>query len=187
MKKIIYILLILSITLITLNAQYKKGYSLLEMPQRLQDWYKYDYQSFLLGENYYAVLKPEPNDKKSIGVLCLIDFLKDGEYKNVAQKENKPAAKQIKESVRIRQLEMKVTPNPISTDINVSLYMPEAGNVKLEVFNMLGKKALELSDNQYLEAGDHKLSFNRGSIPTGAYYLKLYANNEQSVQMIVFE
>ena len=67
--------------------------------------------------------------------------------------------------------------------------MPEAGNVKLDIFNMLGQKiksvtnaALDAGYHQYIWSG--KNDFGR-DVASGIYFYRLQTDNFQSVKKML--
>jgi hypothetical protein len=56
-------------------------------------------------------------------------------------------------------------PNPFSTNTQIPFYLPEAGQVRLSVFNELGN--LMLSHQQYFESGPNAFELNAANIPLG--------------------
>jgi hypothetical protein len=54
----------------------------------------------------------------------------------------------------------------------------KTGFVKIEIFNMLGKKVSALI-NENLSSGSYSVNFDASSLATGAYIYRLSVNNEQ--------
>ncbi len=50
--------------------------------------------------------------------------------------------------------------------------MPEAGNVSLKVYNLLGQQVRSLV-NGVMEAGTHTINFNASGLNSGLYFYKL--------------
>ncbi len=63
-------------------------------------------------------------------------------------------------------------PNPFNPNTNISFSIPKAQNVKLEIYNSLGQKVLELL-NQEMNAGLHKLNFDGSNLSSGIYFYTL--------------
>lgn len=68
-------------------------------------------------------------------------------------------------------------PNPFNPSTNISFTIPEAGNVKIEVFNSLGQ-LVELLKNDLYIAGEHTISFNAQHFGSGVYFYKISYNNK---------
>jgi M6 family metalloprotease-like protein len=63
-------------------------------------------------------------------------------------------------------------PNPFNSLTTVSYTLPAAGQVSLEVFNIIGQKVLE--DNRgFKNAGSHSLVFDAESLSTGIYLYRI--------------
>jgi hypothetical protein len=72
-------------------------------------------------------------------------------------------------------------PNPFNPSTQIRFAIPEAGRVKLEIYNLLGQKIAELL-NEDLSAGYHTVDFSTGSfgnadnLSSGVYIYTLNAN-----------
>lgn len=67
-------------------------------------------------------------------------------------------------------------PNPFNPTTSISFSLPEASNVKLEVFNINGQVVTTLADGQF-EAGVHQLTWDGRETASGMYFYKLTTNN----------
>jgi len=65
-------------------------------------------------------------------------------------------------------------PNPFNPTTEIQFSLPEACNVRLEVFNMLGQRVQTLV-NDRLEVGYHTYSWNAGNFASGIYFTRLRA------------
>ncbi|UCE24341.1 MAG: T9SS type A sorting domain-containing protein [Candidatus Zixiibacteriota bacterium] len=72
------------------------------------------------------------------------------------------------------QMMVAVSPNPFNPSANISFNLPNAGQVKLEVYNIKGQKVSTLV-NQYLSAGDHTYSWDGSRFASGVYLYRLEA------------
>jgi hypothetical protein len=63
-------------------------------------------------------------------------------------------------------------PNPFNPVTTISYSLPESGNVKLAVYNLLGEQVAELV-NGFKEAGIHKINFNAENFNSGIYLYML--------------
>lgn len=66
-------------------------------------------------------------------------------------------------------------PNPFNPSTQLSFSLPEKAHVSLAIYNSLGKLVSQLTDQVY-EAGNHSLSWNAGSFPSGIYFCVMKAN-----------
>jgi len=62
--------------------------------------------------------------------------------------------------------------------------LPEAANVRMEIYNLTGQKIKTLRDNYYT-AGSYTLTWNGGDykdsrVPNGMYVKKIYAQGQNS-------
>jgi len=63
-------------------------------------------------------------------------------------------------------------PNPFNPSTNIKFNVPKAGNVKLEVFDMLGNSVAMLVNN-YMQPGSYSTDFNASSVASGVYFYKM--------------
>ncbi|MBD3232470.1 MAG: T9SS type A sorting domain-containing protein, partial [candidate division Zixibacteria bacterium] len=68
-------------------------------------------------------------------------------------------------------------PNPFNASTNINFSLPEAGNVSLEVYNLMGQKIATLV-NGYKEAGQHTVNWDASSYSSGVYFYKLDAGEK---------
>ena len=67
-------------------------------------------------------------------------------------------------------------PNPFNPSTNIKFGLPEAGNVQLEVYNMLGQKVAELVNGRK-NAGWHTISFDASQLASGIYIYRITSGN----------
>ena len=67
-------------------------------------------------------------------------------------------------------------PNPFNPTTTIKFSLPQSGNVKLTVYNLLGEQVAELV-NEFREAGVHTINFNASDFNSGVFIYKLEANS----------
>ncbi len=75
-------------------------------------------------------------------------------------------------------------PNPFNPVTKIKYGMPKNGNVKLTVYDELGKEVDVLVDN-YKEANTYEAEFNATNLPSGVYYYKLEADGFSDTKKMV--
>jgi len=75
-------------------------------------------------------------------------------------------------------------PNPFNPTTTIQFSLPESGNVKLTVYNILGEQVAELV-NENKEAGVHTINFNASELNSGLYIYKLTAGNFSDVKKLM--
>ncbi len=63
-------------------------------------------------------------------------------------------------------------PNPFSDSTTLAFTLPHPGNVRLDVFDVLGRRVLVLAD-AFLPAGAHTLPLDGAALPSGSYLCRL--------------
>ncbi len=71
-------------------------------------------------------------------------------------------------------LDASAYPNPFNPTTTLRFSLPEAADVRLEVFNLLGQRVATLVDER-LAAGDHTAPFDASHLPSGTYLYRLQA------------
>ena len=66
-------------------------------------------------------------------------------------------------------------PNPFNPATKINFSLPEPGNVKLTVYNLLGQEVKVLV-NGFTEAGTHTIDFAANNLSSGIYLYKIEAN-----------
>ena len=83
-------------------------------------------------------------------------------------------------------------PNPFNPSTNISFSLPSAGNVKLEIFNVIGQKIATLI-NEKLSAGEHVVQWDGrdrsgATVSSGVYFYRLEAGDERrSKKMLIWQ
>lgn len=75
-------------------------------------------------------------------------------------------------------------PNPFNPSTTIPFSVPRPANVKLIVYDVLGRVVETLVDKQF-HAGQHEISFNASSYPSGTYIYRIEAGDFTSVQKMV--
>jgi len=75
-------------------------------------------------------------------------------------------------------------PNPFNPATNIRFSLPEANQVTLKVYDMLGQEVATLV-NQFMNAGTFEISFDASDLPTGIYTYSLTAGNFNSVKKMM--
>jgi len=75
-------------------------------------------------------------------------------------------------------------PNPFNPTTIINYDVPRAVQVKLSVFDVLGREVVTLVD-AYQPAGRHSVAFDAGNAPTGAYLYRISAGSFNAVRKCV--
>jgi hypothetical protein len=67
-------------------------------------------------------------------------------------------------------------PNPFNPGTTIEFNLASASNIKLRVYDMLGRQVAMLVDD-FRQAGNYKISYDAGRLASGVYYYTLQADN----------
>lgn len=81
-------------------------------------------------------------------------------------------------------INVKVSYNPVATQISVSFKLTKQSNVAVKLMDALGNEVLNLS-NTTMDSGSHNLSFETGEkISAGFYFVRVTSGVETVVKRI---
>jgi hypothetical protein len=75
-------------------------------------------------------------------------------------------------------------PNPFNPTTSVRFSLPEAENVRLDVYNVMGQTVGALV-NGYLPSGTHEVEWNASSLASGVYFYRLTAGSKTEVKRML--
>ncbi len=75
-------------------------------------------------------------------------------------------------------------PNPFNPATTIQFSLPQAGNVTLKIFNLLGEEVKSLV-NEYQQAGNHSLQFKANNLASGIYFYRLQAGSFVETKKLV--
>ena len=75
-------------------------------------------------------------------------------------------------------------PNPFNPSTNISIQLPSNGKVQLTIFDITGKKVVELIDRD-LPAGEYNINFNAANLTSGVYFYTLHTNNYTETKKMI--
>ena len=79
---------------------------------------------------------------------------------------------------------MQNYPNPFNPITNIKFDIPKSNNVKIIIYNALGKEVTTLV-NEKLNTGSYQVDWNALDYPSGVYFYKLVANDYVNVKKMV--
>jgi hypothetical protein len=75
-------------------------------------------------------------------------------------------------------------PNPFNPTTTMTLTMPLSGNMKVEVYNLLGQVIATLV-NGYMDAGKYNLTWDASNASSGMYFVKAQADGFTTSQKLM--
>lgn len=75
-------------------------------------------------------------------------------------------------------------PNPFNPSTSIHFSIPQAGQVTLKVFNLLGQEVTTLV-NEFKNAGNYSVNFNAANMTSGLYFYQINVNNFTSIKKMM--
>lgn len=76
-------------------------------------------------------------------------------------------------------------PNPFNPATQLSFRLPEAANVDVKVYNMLGQEVAVVLQGEMLRAGKHSFEFNAGNLSSGIYFAEFRIGSSRYTQKML--
>ena len=83
-----------------------------------------------------------------------------------------------------RQIDLSIAPNPTSNTTSVTMSLPDAAKINLEIVDVLGRDARSVLTRD-MTNGTHKFDINMSDYAIGVYYLRISVDNDMVVKKIV--
>jgi hypothetical protein len=128
---------------------------------------QFEYES---GKNY--------KEKKFESGIALISEIPNKE--TLTQKDSEQTSQKDKESY----FDAKNYPNPFNPATTISYTLKEGTNVRLTVYDRLGREVKTLVDENQ-NAGTHTVTFDGSSLPSGIYFYRIKTNDKTEVQKMI--
>ncbi|HNW53898.1 MAG TPA: T9SS type A sorting domain-containing protein [Bacteroidales bacterium] len=81
---------------------------------------------------------------------------------------------------------VSVTPNPANDFVNVDFKLDKPVNVKVSVYNLLGKEVMN-KDCGKQTSGESRVTLNTSNFSSGIYFMTLQAENEKVTKKVVIK
>ncbi len=82
------------------------------------------------------------------------------------------------------QADFNISPNPFQGSTIIDYKLTEWTDVKVEVFDLMGRKVATLADDKQ-HAGDHSIEFNPEEQAKGTYFVRLSLNGQQVTKKVL--
>jgi hypothetical protein len=134
------------------------------------------------GKSLYFELVYKPTVASDLDIDTVVVKTDTNTYKCVLRASAEPDLG-VYDNEKVDDI-IKLSPNPISTDANITITMPEAGNVRVSLYTSTGKLVKELY-NSFAGIGDFSFRFNSEGITAGSYSLIIEQADMKYVKQIV--
>jgi PKD repeat protein len=115
------------------------------------------------------------NSSKTVDIAC-IEAIIPGSKPDVNLSDNRLCI-----SATQRFAVLPLTPNPVDNEVKVRYVLPNSGNVKITVIDVLGKEVAVITEGNQ-NAGVMEVNFNAKSLRSGYYNLRVRFENQNKFQ-----
>jgi hypothetical protein len=84
-------------------------------------------------------------------------------------------------SAQASLLTFEAAPNPLHSKTELSFTIPEAGEVSVDLLDVLGRSVTTLAEKRMFHAGYHAISWSSAGLPSGIYLARLRYGNEMKI------
>ena len=79
-------------------------------------------------------------------------------------------------------------PNPFNPITKINFALPNNANVKLVIYDVMGREVVRLVNNEFKQAGRYTVDFNGQNYASGVYFYRLEAGDfVQAKKMILIK
>jgi hypothetical protein len=75
-------------------------------------------------------------------------------------------------------------PNPFNPETTIRFSLPQCGNVKLLIYDILGREVFSIAEGYY-ESGKHEVKFDGRSFSTGIYFYMLETGGKRFTNKMI--
>jgi hypothetical protein len=130
------------------------------------NWTVYNTSNSGLPDNYVLAIAIDGQGNKWIGTLGGLAVYREGGV--ILPVEEKNESNEIPTKFSLYQN----YPNPFNPTTTIEFDIPERTNVKLVIYDILGREVETLIDKE-LEPGKYKINFTATNLPSGVYFYTL--------------
>ena len=123
-----------------------------------------------------GVLSAADGDPLISAVQNIVDSLSDGFAKRTLVSNNANPDSYVLHSNY---------PNPFNPETRISFVLPEAVQTRLIIYNQMGREIARLV-NDYLEAGNHRVTWNASNVASGIYFYRLQAGDFVQTRKMIY-
>ena len=76
-------------------------------------------------------------------------------------------------------------PNPFNPSTSIKFSLPEAGNVSLTIYNVVGQKVKTLLSNEFKNQGNYEMRIDMSDFASGIYFYTMSFNNKITTKKMV--
>ena len=121
--------------------------------------------------------------------LCLLGWLEKNNskrYDGVNELLNKLTSVEDKSAIPSEYQLQQNYPNPFNPTTTIRYHTPKSGQVKLVVYDIMGRNAATLVD-KFMFAGKHQVDFDAANLSSGVYFYRIQMGDFTDVKKLVVQ
>lgn len=150
-------------------------------------------RSIVLG---YGPMSLEQNESKSPFTLVLAlsktkaglrQAIEDAHNRILSLNESSAVMDENREKISAGEIPFyQCYPNPFNESTTIRFNLSQAGNVTLDIIDLMGRRVDTLLDAHY-SSGEHSVTWNAAGFPTGVYVVRLKSSGIQQMNKIILQ
>jgi hypothetical protein len=150
-----------------------------------------------INEEEFKVISPVKTEDISIleeqAIGIQIVYTAGSEFKGnnmltgiamISERPNKESKQETASTEGETRYNLKNFPNPFNPETNISYTLTQPSNVKITVYDRLGREVALLFDGSQSE-GEHSVTFNASNLTSGIYFYRLKTSSGTEVRKMV--
>ncbi len=136
------------------------------------------------AENYFSTLRAKyPDDDLSTQIEIIKGMGESYDRKKAVIIRPEP---EIGTEAKILSEEISISnyPNPFNPETTIRFSLPQCGNVKLLIYDILGREVFSIAEGYY-ESGKHEVKFDGRSFSTGIYFYMLETGGKRFTNKMI--
>jgi len=112
-------------------------------------------------------------------------FIANCTFSSINEVENRVTEELTSKVTELRELQVKVFPNPFNRETNIKFFLPDSDDIQLIITDLNGR-ILKVKESN-AQKGWQQTNFDAGNLPSGNYMLIVRSNGQQVTKQLVVQ